>query len=1421
MVTAGPDFATREFQKRRRTRLEQVRQQSKDIAANVRNKVRKEKDKQLSDIEKLGAKELQKWQAHRLLDLQQQYRDCLKDIGLGHAQAVIEEETEEALAQQQDTYEQVRQERGKEALQRVKKDLNKVEEERIDSNERRRYNRAVENARSSLVTNIAKSPFKVKKKKKGKRNDVAFDNFICESGSEIEAPINTLNSERLSTPMVLNKINHQNDPLDLSDKEQVNSLPTNFQRVETTRENILCPVDTRISDRIKRRRRYRSPIYDLTNEPILYRHDLGNAVQRVPDIKLIDKEAQTSFQKDFHYNIHLKDYLHTHSELPSKPKLSLRVNEVGSAEISKVNEHKVKYYDHSNRFSKEYKAPVSSVHRVNEDSIEVCASDGSEVEFVEVMYKRDKEALVRGQRALEKVKAQQDYKEIMEQLPRLQKKERLASLSANKPEFHMSGDRLKENERKRQNRIENAYEKLFPQNQIITIPPKQKPKSKGVISNLKSDTRPMGIWDIDKQISSSIAPHNIESSLLRETNERLLNDNNESTKRKESLQKMLKSLTEHRDKLANELKSIPQTSNLHRVLGDLSSIDEVIESGRSLDKESIKVDRTQDDKETKAPSRASTPKSPSGFDSAKRESLMCDRRKSPVGTSSGQCPRMYKSTEPVSYGRNYCPDNYTFRSQSPLDYTECNKTKNVNNFQSCKIPCKKQELDIIPVTGGVYNKNVPPSKITTKKGSSARTVHKKIDRSSKTTNKKVDVAIEASAPTADKSVSAVTICKNLSQDNKDCACGTSSKPLTEACEIVIKICDEGKHRISVSPGKNDSDSSTNVLKNKLKLKARSNTTWRDCFSQNSNNSTSTSYYSPPEIRIVPCKQTSTAKTILRNKPQQRNLSDSSVVFAPRKCVKLDDRTLLKHIQQLLSMSRGSVDELGVSTVSDVSSPGSSVINIESNCVGDRFERVLKQLNIDLSQFPSNTTVPTPSEKCSTPHYNTAVSIVDSRSNRCLEDDTRNKSIDEYASENYPDVLLAYNKMAESCAQKIDNLAAMIEKVRLQRMKLCQQSPISDKDNSTRYHEPPPIINCDCASPEQQKLNEQLLQVYPGENQEKVEDTSTKVSSVNSTNQELLDRFNKLKECNVKSDQSVDKQDVSVSALWLDIPRLPAYTVANTHCDASTVTRKKSKPPTSKGITVARCYNKEITTIPHELSEIPEVDSFVSGRLQRSLNNNNRLHSDELDPSKATQDDVPDLKNSSSSVSIPDILSGIDSPIQILNAEAIVPDKTLVSDSSTNDMETIETTLKRLGMGWAVTTIKKTQESLALTSTSSSSIDISKNDSTLLNQISVGTLCSSKESSMSALSIFLQGLVDTTQNADSASSGNKTSRKTSTPIQATFYREHEIRTHPNVILTAESDISSIKQSSNENGFDYMPFYSLNETTANRTKDDTNQ
>ncbi|CAG2055722.1 unnamed protein product, partial [Timema podura] len=79
-----------EVNRRRKLRIQQVRQQSKDIARKVRQEVKEEHKKQLKLLEEQMLARQNKRQAKKLLALQQKYHECLQEVGMGHALAALQ-----------------------------------------------------------------------------------------------------------------------------------------------------------------------------------------------------------------------------------------------------------------------------------------------------------------------------------------------------------------------------------------------------------------------------------------------------------------------------------------------------------------------------------------------------------------------------------------------------------------------------------------------------------------------------------------------------------------------------------------------------------------------------------------------------------------------------------------------------------------------------------------------------------------------------------------------------------------------------------------------------------------------------------------------------------------------------------------------------------------------------------------------------------------------------------------------------------------------------------------------------------------------------------------------------------------------------------------------------------------------------------
>ncbi|NWW50204.1 CE295 protein, partial [Pedionomus torquatus] len=89
-----------EYESRRKLRLQQVREQQKYIAMQIRQKVKQRKEEQLHKLEEVLKAEWQKAQEQEMRALEELYLSSLRAIGEGHRQAKENEPDLEALAKQ-------------------------------------------------------------------------------------------------------------------------------------------------------------------------------------------------------------------------------------------------------------------------------------------------------------------------------------------------------------------------------------------------------------------------------------------------------------------------------------------------------------------------------------------------------------------------------------------------------------------------------------------------------------------------------------------------------------------------------------------------------------------------------------------------------------------------------------------------------------------------------------------------------------------------------------------------------------------------------------------------------------------------------------------------------------------------------------------------------------------------------------------------------------------------------------------------------------------------------------------------------------------------------------------------------------------------------------------------------------------------
>lgn len=646
-------------------------------------------------------------------------------------------------------------------------------------------------------------------------------------------------------------------------------------------------------------------------------------------------------------------------------------------------------------------------------------------------------------------------------------------------------------------------------------------------------------------------------------------------------------------------------------------------------------------------------------------------------------------------------------------------------------------------------------------------------------------ATKVSSSTPSETEKEATICKKL---HVPCDC-RNAQSSEEICKIFIKLGEEDKTpKVEVLPRATEAaekapktkDAATSpkeapkkpsetkkkenipppTKRNKEVKKTQPRTrqeSWKEQLSKNS--TSSTSYLSPPDYTKL------------------QTTSDTTPSFYTKK----QDPNLINYIRRLLSMSKKSVEDLGVSS-SDIPTPSESVIEMESNNPLSTLQDALRVISSYTSKDLTTSGTPAPP--------NTSV---DSSGTSSKQQETEKVT---------SDLLSQYADVTDSCTKRIANLAAMIEQLRQEKLRMMRSPPLADaplvspsfsddRDNtSTKYFDfpPPGAKSNSTASMDEEELNKRLLEIDMSlaEKLKKFREKEV-VQSPEQPDQQFLERLQKL----MRDDNQPEEENGRPFVKFLvDIPKLP---ILEPEPEGTPLNESvKKRPPPSKGLSTAKKYNGDISLIPHELSTIVEADSQLSTKISPNTSKTQAM--------EKTQ--IPE-ESEASSKSLTCTESNCTNIYSSWSKSS--------SSNSSSDLKSIEAMLKSIGMDWAIPTLHKTQEALALTSSSSSS-DLStskKKDSArkstsasevslkeflrkqMMSKISSSSLNKSDGSPASFVRECSEiSAIQVTSSAD------KSKQRTSTPVMSGKSSADKSKDDQHQLFTGVSDISSVRNSSGD-------------------------
>lgn len=463
-----------ERDRRRRLRLEQSRQQSKEISNRLLERARNAAQKELSRLEKDGKCELKQMHDRKIMDMQQKYQEDMEDIGQAHLAATFQPDVDAIIEAEARRNRALAIERGREAAQKFK-DAEVREDARLLQQERMKKVREKENSRAAAV---------VEKSKQSINKDEKILSEPYHHSDEAIIVIHGDNSKKTK----ITKSPSKKSPIKVVTKSNVKVVANHSKLKSHTGSS-----ETRRKSKEKEQRRH----FDSKNRVRTQELNSSTAsrIATNPDSEADDSEEtpaininipSTKSSKYSRYNP--QDYIHESMESSSSSvdgsnsssssstgEDSSYFSDAADPPIIKKNpknktpeKSKVQLYDHNTRQKNAYERPAGIVQRIdftNEPNAEDLAREVLESENAnaELLKKRKTNADRRGQDALLREKIRRDYQNMMENLEHLARDERKlkASQIHEPPNLHMSPMRKKEMQKKRQRKMNRALEGIL------------------------------------------------------------------------------------------------------------------------------------------------------------------------------------------------------------------------------------------------------------------------------------------------------------------------------------------------------------------------------------------------------------------------------------------------------------------------------------------------------------------------------------------------------------------------------------------------------------------------------------------------------------------------------------------------------------------------------------------------------------------------------------------------------------------------------------------------------------------------------------------------------------------------------------------------------------------------------------------------
>ncbi|XP_021705269.1 titin [Aedes aegypti] len=504
-----------ENDKLRKARLEQVRQQSKQLAAKVRRNFQTAKEKELANVEKLREAELKNWKQRHIAKLQADYQHCLEDVGEAHKAAEAAEQCEVWFQEKKATQQAAALQRGRQAEQKLAKDIQ--DREARKSKKKKEYvpTKSVAVQVSAPAEQKKDAPVQVDDSSTYANTVSAFEQF--KKGSKANSVPDLRMHDRPLSPDFLSSDeellhgidkNKENIPtINSTTSKRIDTLycnPTSFTSPETIQQQASAirqqPIKpfTQVSEFVKRRREEKLHQHAHPHEPItkdiptycsqknVQFDDLSENTLSFPTSTALDRSILESPRKP------VRKLVEQPKVIPLKGKPSPSKRSTTDSNSAGATSSKVQYYDYNTKYRKEYDQPSAFVQR-NDKPREGelnAMQEASRLERLQAEMLKARRQIPAGpdrsQTALEKLQMRKDYENLQLELDKLIKAESQAKGQDVTRKPLMTETRQRQQTEARQKRMNQAVEDLLKKRVLITCPIVRDPPRGVQLSNRPS-----------------------------------------------------------------------------------------------------------------------------------------------------------------------------------------------------------------------------------------------------------------------------------------------------------------------------------------------------------------------------------------------------------------------------------------------------------------------------------------------------------------------------------------------------------------------------------------------------------------------------------------------------------------------------------------------------------------------------------------------------------------------------------------------------------------------------------------------------------------------------------------------------------------------------------------------------------------------